>query len=37
LLGHGSVATTAIYTRVDTGDLAAIIADVNTPDKQVVE
>jgi len=30
LLGHESVATTAIYTKVDTGDLAAIIADVTT-------
>jgi integrase/recombinase XerC len=33
LLGHGSVATTAIYTRVDTGDLAAIIVGVTTPEK----
>jgi integrase/recombinase XerC len=32
LLGHGSVATTAIYTKVDTGDLAAIIVDVHSPD-----
>jgi integrase/recombinase XerC len=30
LLGHGSVSTTAIYTKVDTTDLAGIIADVNT-------
>ena len=31
LLGHGSVSTTAIYTKIDAGDLAAIIVDVNTP------
>jgi len=31
LLGHGSVATTAIYTKVNTSDLREIIADVNMP------
>ena len=31
LLGHGSVATTAIYTKVNPAHLAAIIVDVNTP------
>jgi integrase/recombinase XerC len=32
LLGHESVSTTAIYTKVDTGDLASIIVDVHSPD-----
>ena len=34
LLGHASVGTTAIYTMVDSGDLADIIVDVNTPSDQ---
>jgi site-specific recombinase XerD len=31
LLGHASVATTAIYTKVDPSDLRDIIVDVNSP------
>ena len=31
LLGHASVATTAIYTQVDSSDLRGILADVTAP------
>ena len=36
LLGHASVATTAIYTLVDSRDLADILADINTSEQVLV-
>ena len=37
LLGHASVGTTAIYTKIDASDLADIIVDVNAPPRHGVD